>query len=61
MVMMPAFNGSGDTTTPSIVYLFGFWVLEIPRAHWLAILTHLQANGVYYAIVIAESAIAGCQ
>ncbi len=58
MVMMQAFNGAGDTLTPTIVYLFGFWVLEIPLAYWLAIPLRTQANGVYYAIVVAESAIA---
>jgi putative MATE family efflux protein len=58
MVMMQAFNGAGDTLTPTIVYLFGFWVLEIPLAYWLAIPAHTQANGVYFAIVVAETAIA---
>ena len=58
MVMMQAFNGAGDTVTPSVVYLFGFWIFEIPLAYWLAISARLQSNGVYVAIVIAEGAIA---
>jgi len=40
------------------VYLFGFWIFEIPLAYWLAISARLQSNGVYVAIVIAEGAIA---
>jgi Na+-driven multidrug efflux pump len=58
LVMMQAFNGAGDTLTPTVVYLFGFWLLEIPLAYWLAIPARLHSNGVYWAIVVAESAIA---
>jgi Na+-driven multidrug efflux pump len=58
MVMLQAFNGAGDTVTPTIVYFFGFWLLEIPLAYALAIPWHMRSKGVFLSIVIAEGAIA---
>src|SRR6184192_2096327 len=58
MVMLQAFNGAGDTITPTIVNFFAFWMLEIPLAYFLALHTRMQAHGVYWSVVVAEAAMA---
>ncbi len=58
MVMLQAFNGAGDTVTPTIVNFFAFWMLEIPLAYFLALHTGMQAHGVYWSVVIAEGSMA---
>ncbi|MBI1768992.1 MAG: MATE family efflux transporter [Bacteroidetes bacterium] len=58
MVITQSFNGAGDTRTPILLNLFGFWCFQIPLAYLLAIQIDFGPNGVYAAIAIAESAIA---
>ncbi len=55
MVVNQSFNGAGDTQTPTIISLLGFWVIQIPLAYALAKSLNLGPKGVYWAIVIAET------
>ncbi len=57
MVLMNAFNGAGDSLTPTWINLVGFWAFQIPLAYTLAIIFKLGPLGVFVAILIAETSI----
>lgn len=57
MVMINAFNGAGDTKTPTQINFFGFWLFQIPLAYVLAKVFELGPVGVFIAIPVSETAI----
>jgi putative MATE family efflux protein len=57
MVLINAFNGAGDTWTPTKVNLVGFWFFQIPLAYFLAKTMEMGPMGVFIAIPVAETSI----
>ena len=58
MVLSAAFNGAGDTMTPTILNIVVFWLWEIPLGFLLAKTLHFGPKGVYLAVTIAFSTLA---
>ncbi len=55
MVLVNSFNGAGDTSTPLKINIFAFWLVEIPVAYLLALRSGMEEEGVFIAIVLAET------
>lgn len=58
MVIGQAFNGAGDTYTPTALNFIAFWVIQIPMAYYLAHYTSLESAGIYVAIAVSSSILA---
>jgi putative MATE family efflux protein len=56
MVLVQAFNGAGDTRTPSLINFFCYWCFQIPLAWTLSSVLHWGPRGVFAAIPSAETA-----
>ncbi len=57
MVSVSAFNGAGDTTTPTRINFFFFWLLQIPLAYWLALHLDWGHSGVFWAVFFSETSV----
>ncbi|MBN1926325.1 MAG: MATE family efflux transporter [Prolixibacteraceae bacterium] len=55
MVLVNSLNGAGDTQTPFRINIICFWIIEIPLAWLLAGKIGWEQQGVFWAIVIAET------
>jgi len=58
MVIINAFNGAGDTKTPTYINFVCFWLFQLPFAYFLAITLNYGPVGVFVSITLAEVLIA---
>lgn len=57
MVSGAAFNGAGDTRTPTKINLVFFWLIQIPLCYLLAIEFGWAHSGVFWGVFISETSV----
>ena len=57
MVSVQAFNGAGDTATPTWINVVFFWLIQIPLSWLLAIQLDWQQSGVFWGVFISETSV----
>jgi putative MATE family efflux protein len=57
MVSVQAFNGAGDTVTPTWINVVFFWLIQIPLSWLLAIHFDWQQSGVFWGVFISETSV----
>jgi len=55
MAVVQAFNGAGDTMTPTWINIFCFWIVQVPLAYSLAVALELGPVGVFWAVFAADA------
>lgn len=58
LAIIQAFNGAGDTFTPTWINIICFWLFQIPFAYWFSLIFLQSPDGVFWAIFLAESVMA---
>jgi putative MATE family efflux protein len=57
MVTVQAFNGAGDTMTPTRINFVFFWLIQIPLAWLLALHLGWAQSGVFWAVFVSETSV----
>jgi Na+-driven multidrug efflux pump len=57
MVSTAAFNGAGDTKTPTKINLVFFWLIQIPLSWYLAIYLNWEQSGVFWGVFVSETSV----
>lgn len=57
MVSVQAFNGSGDTKTPTKINVVFFWLIQIPLSYLLAITFDYGYSGVFWGVFVSETGV----
>ncbi|MCK6693243.1 MAG: MATE family efflux transporter, partial [Thermoanaerobaculia bacterium] len=57
MVSVQAFNGAGDTRTPTLINLVFFWLIQIPLCYFLAISQDWAQSGVFWGVFVSETSV----
>ncbi len=54
MAIIQAFNGAGDTMTPTWINVLCFWVVQVPLAYFLALTLGFGPLGVFWAVFASD-------
>lgn len=57
MVAVQAFNGAGDTVTPTRINFVFFWLIQIPLSYALAVHLGLEHSGVFWGVFVSETSV----
>jgi putative MATE family efflux protein len=57
MVSTQAFNGAGDTRTPTLINIVFFWMIQIPLSWFLAIRLDWAHSGVFWGVFCSETSV----
>lgn len=55
MAIIQAFNGAGDTMTPTWINVFCFWIVQVPLAYFLALTLGIGPEGVFWAVFVSDA------
>jgi Na+-driven multidrug efflux pump len=54
VVIVQAFNGAGDTWTPTWINSLSYWIVPLPLAYFLSHKLEMGPNGIYIGMLTAE-------